>query len=99
MLDSVASHTTAEQRWLANPITQCIKRAESHDAAHPNGNYRAGGMEPFGGAWQFDVVTWHGLGYSGLPNEASPAVQDAAAFQLYLERGYQPWQTASGCGA
>ncbi len=47
------------------------------------------------GAYQFDLQTWHGLGYSGYPNDASPATQDAAASQLEEGRGWEPWPACS----
>jgi len=72
----------------------CTLQIESHGnygAISPGGTYR--------GAWQFDQSTWNGAvaraGYpewSGHDPASAPAgVQDAAAHQLYLERGNQPW--------
>lgn len=62
-----------------------------YGAVSPGGTYR--------GAYQFDQPTWNGAveraghgEYVGTPpNEAPPEVQDAAARQLYSERGNQPW--------
>jgi Transglycosylase-like domain len=67
----------------------CIRAHES------GGNYGEGG----GGAYQFEYSTWHAL--TGLPSPAQdyPAsVQDAAALQLFGQRGWQPWTTRSVCG-
>ena len=50
------------------------------------------------GAYQFDVPTWHSVGGSGYPQNASKAEQDARALILYRERGWQPWQCASILG-
>jgi hypothetical protein len=72
----------------------CTLEIESHGnyaAVSPGGTYR--------GAWQFDQRTWDGAvaraghpEWSGRdPATAPPAVQDAAAHQLYRERGNQPW--------
>lgn len=88
---------TAEQRWLNSPAARCVKWAESKD------NYTEGGLEPYGGAWQFSVSTWqakppYGIGETGLPNEASPARQDAAAYKLWRLAGWGQWETAPGCG-
>ncbi|MGH3521714.1 MAG: transglycosylase family protein [Mycobacterium sp.] len=47
------------------------------------------------GAYQFSAVTWWWLGYSGYPNEASPAVQDQAARDLYSIFGWSPWPACS----
>jgi len=54
------------------------------------------------GAYQFAQSTWDGvvvrLGHgewSGKPaGHAPPQVQDAAAAQLYAERGFQPWPSS-----
>ncbi len=43
------------------------------------------------GAYQFDLGTWHSLGYGGNPAAAGPSTQDAAAHQLQADRGWQPW--------
>ena len=74
---------------------ECTLAIESHGdygAVSPGGKYR--------GAWQFDQSTWNGAvsragypEYAGQdPAAAPPAVQDAAAHQLYQERGNQPWE-------
>jgi hypothetical protein len=47
------------------------------------------------GAYQFNLSTWQGLGYTGFPHEATPAVQDEAAQRLYDQRGWQPWPQCS----
>jgi hypothetical protein len=47
------------------------------------------------GAYQFSLSTWEGLGYSGLPSNASPAEQDAAAYKLYQEGGWSSWPACS----
>jgi len=60
------------------------------------GNYAINTGNGYYGAYQFSAGTWHGLGYPGLPSDAAPAVQDAAAAQLYQARGWQPWP---GCSA
>lgn len=87
-----------EQMWLALPSTRCIARAESGDPAHPEGDYTRGGMEPYGGKWQFSVTTFQGLGFSGLPNAAPPVEQDHAAYVDFTLNGASQWQTAAGCG-
>jgi hypothetical protein len=59
------------------------------------GNYQINTGNGFYGAYQFDAGTWHGLGYAGLPNEASAAQQDEAAAKLYNSRGWAPWPSCS----
>jgi hypothetical protein len=76
----------------------CIRRLES------GGSYTIGGDEPYGGAYQAAVSTWQGLGFSGVPNAASPAVQDEFALKLYAwdlkyrGNGFAAWETAPMCG-
>ncbi len=60
------------------------------------GNYSTNTGNGFYGAYQFTQQTWNGLGYSGLPSNAPPAVQDQAAAQLAAQSGYSPWPV---CGA
>ena len=79
---------------MNDPTTRCIRFEES------GGDYLASGYEYRGGAWQFNAETWWSLGMTGYPNEASAAVQDGAAYRLWLRDGgsYREWQTASECG-
>ncbi len=71
------------------PDWACIREHESGD------NYAEGN----GGAYQFELGTWQSL--TGLPSPAEdypPSVQDAAALQLYAQRGWEPWTTRDVCG-
>ena len=64
---------------------------QGYGAVDPSGNYR--------GAYQFGAGTWEGAvtragypEYAGTPADQVPsAIQDAAARQLWTERGNQPW--------
>jgi len=47
------------------------------------------------GAYQFGLGTWEGLGGTGLPSSAPPAVQDALAYKLYERSGWSPWPECS----
>jgi hypothetical protein len=47
------------------------------------------------GAYQFALSTWYALGYTGLPSDAPPAVQDAAAQKLQAESGWGQWPACS----
>ncbi|MGH9102192.1 MAG: cell wall-binding repeat-containing protein [Acidimicrobiales bacterium] len=67
-----------------------LRRCES------SGDYRADTGNGYYGAYQFSAATWRDVGYAGLPDEASPGVQDQAAYRLYLVDGWAPWPT---CGA
>lgn len=60
-----------------------------------SGNYAANTGNGYYGAYQFNLATWKGLGYSGLPSAAAPATQDQAAQRLYAARGWEPWPACS----
>lgn len=53
------------------------------DAVSKNGLYY--------GLYQFSVGTWHGVGGSGLPSQASAEEQTARAKMLYARSGAGPW--------
>jgi LysM repeat protein len=55
------------------------------------GNYAANTGNGYYGAYQFSLSTWESVGGTGLPSNASPAVQDQLAEKLYAERGCEPW--------
>jgi resuscitation-promoting factor RpfB len=59
------------------------------------GNYAENTGNGFYGAYQFSLSTWQGLGYSGLPSDAPPAVQDQAARQLQAADGWGAWPTCA----
>jgi LysM repeat protein len=50
-----------------------------------------------GGLYQFLPSTWASLGYSGLPEDASVATQNAAFQQEFALNGTSPWTPSDGC--
>lgn len=85
-----ASTTTSAS---ASTVLSAIKYCESTN------NYSVVNSIGAGGAYQFMPATWRGLGYSGLPQNASPATQDAAAMKLYAQQGTDPWVSSQACWA
>jgi hypothetical protein len=71
-------------------IYSSIRQCES------GGNYSTNTGNGYYGAYQFSQGTWNSLGYSGVPSQASPATQDAAAAQLASRSGFGQWPV---CGA
>ena len=65
-------------------------------ACESGSNYGTDTGNGYYGAYQFDVGTWRGLGYTGVASQASPATQDEAAARLQSDRGWTPWP---GCTA
>jgi hypothetical protein len=59
------------------------------------GNYAENTGNGYYGAYQFSLSTWYGLGFTGLPSDASPATQDAAAAELQAEAGWGQWPSCS----
>lgn len=59
------------------------------------GRYNADTGNGFYGAYQFVPRTWRTLGYSGLPHEAPPEVQDEAARRLQARSGWGQWPVCS----
>jgi resuscitation-promoting factor RpfC len=69
----------------------CVIAAESGgNAGIVNASSGAGGL------YQFLPSTWASLGYSGLPQDASPATQQQAFDRLYAQAGSAPW-SSDGC--
>jgi hypothetical protein len=66
-------------------VWAALRQCESGD------NYADDTGNGYYGAYQFALATWRGLGYSGLPSQAPPAIQDAAAAQLQARSGWGQW--------
>ncbi|HUC37343.1 MAG TPA: transglycosylase family protein [Acidimicrobiales bacterium] len=62
-----------------------LRSCESDD------NYSDDTGNGYYGAYQFSLSTWEALGYSGLPSDASPGVQDQAAQELQARSGWGQW--------
>jgi hypothetical protein len=58
-------------------------------------NYSDNTGNGYYGAYQFAPSTWTGLGFPGLPSQASPAVQDEAAKMLQARSGWGQWPSCS----
>lgn len=76
----------------ASGYEACVISAES--GGNPSAVNPSSGA---GGLYQFLPSTWAGLGYSGLPQDASPATQQQAFDTLYAQSGSAPW-SSDGCG-
>lgn len=70
----------------------CVIAAESGgDASAVNPATGAGGL------YGFMPSTWQALGYSGLPQDASVAEQNAAFAKEYAQAGAGAWSVYDGC--
>jgi hypothetical protein len=84
-----ATPAPASSGGYAGGVWAALRNCES------GGNYAENTGNGFYGAYQFELGTWHGLGYSGYPNDAPPAVQDAAAAALQARSGWGQWPECS----
>src|ERR1700722_16381030 len=88
--DTVAS--AAARRATPGSFRSCVIRRES------SGNPRA--VNPSsgaGGLYGFLPSTWHGLGFSGLPENAFVAEQNYAFAKEYAQSGTSAWAPYDGC--
>jgi hypothetical protein len=81
---TVVSDGVSPSTWLA--LREC-ESSDDYSIDTGNGYY---------GAYQFSAQTWWSIGYSGLPSQAPPAVQDAAAARLLALQGWSAWPVCSG---
>lgn len=65
-------------------------------ACEAGGSYSNKNNPSYRGAYQFDYRTWANRGGYYDPADAPPEVQDQAARELYVRRGWQPWPV---CGS
>jgi hypothetical protein len=104
-------HVASRSRREVMPKVHATPAVEQHSGAHnflaptavqlhvlrdceSGSNYQYNDGQ-FYGAYNDDLTTWHGMGYSGRPDQASPAVQDAANTELIEARGFQPFPGCS----
>lgn len=60
-------------------------------ACEAGGNYANKNNPMYRGAYQYSYSTWSNYGGFRDPADAPPAVQDQAARDTYVRRGWQPW--------
>jgi resuscitation-promoting factor RpfC len=70
----------------------CVIQAES--GGNPTAVNPSSGA---GGLYQFLPSTWQALGFSGLPENASVAEQNAAFAKEYAQSGTSAWAAYDGC--
>jgi resuscitation-promoting factor RpfC len=87
-----AVRRTAPSGAAPGSFRSCVIQRES------SGNPRA--VNPSsgaGGLYGFLPSTWHGLGFSGLPENASVAEQNYAFAKEYAQSGTSAWAPYDGC--
>lgn len=84
--------STASYSGAPGSFQSCVIQAESGgDAGAVNASSGAGGL------YGFLPSTWQALGYSGLPENASVAQQNAAFQKEYAQSGTSAWSAYDGC--
>jgi hypothetical protein len=84
-----APSPTASGDGGAGGVWLQLRQCESGD------DYQANTGNGFFGAYQFSQQTWTDLGFSGRPDLAPPATQDAAAQKLQAQSGWGQWPACS----
>jgi hypothetical protein len=85
----VVATTTVQSTSVSGGVWAELRGCES------GGNYADQTGNGYYGAYQFALSTWESLGFSGLPSQAPPAVQDAAAEKLQARSGWGQWPVCS----
>jgi len=88
---SQAPAATASYQGSSSFQLCVIARESGGNAVAVNASSGAGGL------YQFLPSTWHALGFSGLPEDAPVATQNAAFAKAYAESGTSPWSAYDGC--
>ena len=91
LLDAGALTTAAHASYARGSDTDFARLR----ACESGGRYGTDTGNGYYGAYQFDLGTWHSLGYGGNPANSAPSTQDAAAHQLQADRGWQPWPSCA----
>jgi hypothetical protein len=84
-----AAQAPSDSRLPTDSQLAALRFCESSD------DYSANTGNGYYGAYQFSAITWWWLGYSGMPNQASAATQDAAVRDLFAIFGWSPWPACS----
>ena len=106
MADPAGAHTTRRAATKARKANArlALRRPQAPATAEnlarlrqceSGGNYAINTGNGYYGAYQFSARTWRGLGYTGLPHQASAATQDEAATRLQAQQGWRPWPACS----
>ncbi len=89
---AAAPASSASYSGASGSFQSCVIQAESGGSASAvNPSSGAGGL------YGFLPSTWQALGFSGLPENASVAEQNAAFAKEYAQSGTSAWSAYDGC--
>jgi peptidoglycan hydrolase-like protein with peptidoglycan-binding domain len=87
---SASPSSSSSSSSSASAVLERIARCESGgDPTTDTGN-------GYYGKYQFSLATWHRMGGTGNPAQASEALQDQLAAKLYAQAGTAPWPVCGG---
>jgi resuscitation-promoting factor RpfC len=89
---AAAPASAASYSGAPGSFQSCVIKAES--GGNPTAVNPTSGA---GGLYQFLPSTWQALGFSGLPQNASVAEQNAAFQKEYAQSGTSAWSAYDGC--
>lgn len=84
--------TVGAKAKFSGAISEALSQLRSCESG---GNYANKNNPRYRGAYQFGYGTWANYGGYYDPADAPAAVQDQAAYELYLRRGWSPWPHCS----
>jgi nucleoid-associated protein YgaU len=89
---AAAAQPVTSYRAAPGSFQSCVIQRES--SGNPTAVNPSSGA---GGLYGFLPSTWHALGFSGLPENAPVAVQNAAFAKEYAQSGTSAWAPYDGC--
>jgi resuscitation-promoting factor RpfC len=89
---ATAAQPVTSYRAAPGSFQSCVIQRES--SGNPTAVNPSSGA---GGLYGFLPSTWHALGFSGLPENAPVAVQNAAFAKEYAQSGTSAWAPYDGC--
>ncbi len=88
--------TTSSARAGSGPDPSSDATWDQLAKCESGGNWAANTGNGYYGGLQFNPDTWHGLGGTGYPNEASRAQQIAIGKKQYAASGWSAWRVCAG---
>ena len=83
------------QGWSRYDEPPTAENLEALRWCESTNDYTADTGNGYYGAYQFDLQTWHWLGYEGHPSEADPETQNQAAVDLYNYSNWDGWPSCA----
>ncbi len=89
-ISAVATNSAGVSNWGGKPAPPSPAALAALRQCESGGNYSDNTGNGYYGAYQFSLSTWQRLGFSGIPSDSPPQVQDQAATML-AGGGWYAW--------